>query len=383
MAVFSKLLKLLPAAVPTIDLSTLLLLPILAFISVPLIISAWFTICFSVIALSIRVFVIYVELIYAVVSSYFVIPFSAPPDDDNDLSLLNFSVSGPPSPNYSSLGERSVVGFFGSGSGSSSALGGGAGGYPSYGQYFDTGLKNSSSRNRRNRGSAAISSVSSASPSSSSSSTLAPTDLVQDSVISNGNGNGDQSTVTDINTITNIGNISRPWINRSNSEGAVRRHSAFTTLVSGDERQRDFEDMGGWRCCGTSRRYQNRSQSAISSSSSSSCSSSSSTANNDENDDNAEGENDDVDDVDADDDDPEERSWLSINNRLELPSQRRMSLLASDFPNSSNINDSELRICKTSPSTPPIPIPSGERRHRRAATMFAYSSSSRNYYHSH
>lgn len=65
----------------------------------------------------------------------------------------------------------------------------------------------------------------------------------------------------------------------------------FLGLISGDER-RDFEGVGGWRCRASSSKFYGHHSRSVSSSSSNSVN-----------------------------EEADERAWLSINNRLELPSQ--------------------------------------------------------------
>lgn len=78
----------------SISLSTLFLFPFLALISVPLLISACITICFSVLALSLRVFVVYLKLLYSVITNFSAFPISSS-------SLLNLSASGSGTPSIS------------------------------------------------------------------------------------------------------------------------------------------------------------------------------------------------------------------------------------------------------------------------------------------
>ena len=238
-----------------VNLSTLILLPILCLISVPLVICAWFTICFSVLALSVRVLIIYAQICYALVSSYFVISTSP------NLSLLTFSSSEPPSPVLRARPPSS---------------------------------RPAQPRRR--------------------SSTPGIMTWSADSVIHDGDGISQRPTI----------------VGRSRSVITLRP-SALLTFVSGDE-GRDFEGVGGWRYYGGWPW-----EPAF----------------------NGNGTEDDAD----------ERSWL-FNNRLELPSQRRLSLVMDDLYNRGSAISSSAPVSSTPTPTPP-------RRHRRAATMFAHSSSGR------
>lgn len=241
----------------SVTLSNLILLPILCVISVPLVMSAWFTICFSVVALSFRVFLFYAELCYSLISSYFVISTSP------NLSLLTLSSSEPTSP---ILKARS--------------------------------------------------------PDPCGSFTLEPSSATSVS------GSGSPRR--------------RPTVIGRSKSAIVVSQMALSTLVSGDE-SRDFEGVGGWRCYGGDRKH---------------CISPVVAGRTLDNDDHDAGE------------DADERSWLSINDRLELPSQRRLSLVLSDDRD----HDSSCGTFNSSASEPGTPIRCQQRR--RAATMFARSSSS-------
>ncbi|KAJ5170321.1 uncharacterized protein N7500_003104 [Penicillium coprophilum] len=73
-------------------LSTLLALPILALISIPLILSAWVTISAALFALVVRLLVVYVEVAYGLVVHFFSVPTSP------TSSLLTFAASEPTTP---------------------------------------------------------------------------------------------------------------------------------------------------------------------------------------------------------------------------------------------------------------------------------------------
>ncbi|KAE8350388.1 hypothetical protein BDV28DRAFT_139209 [Aspergillus coremiiformis] len=212
--------------------TTFLSLPFLALVSIPLVISAYVTICFSVLALFLRLSIIYIELCYAIIGNYFVIPTS------NTSSLLNFAPSEPTTPVAStapksrSLDHGKTVHFSGSSC------------------YQPIPVSPSQRRN-------------------------SPHSEEQ---------NNQDSAVHDLD-----GRPIRRGGHRQKAYYPSLR--GFLGLISGDER-RDFEGVGGWRCwTSSSKRYGHVSRSASSSPS------------------NSVGE------------EADERAWLSINNRLELPSQ--------------------------------------------------------------
>ncbi|KAJ5084671.1 hypothetical protein NUU61_009250 [Penicillium alfredii] len=74
------------------QLSTLLVLPVLGLVAIPLFLSAWVTVSFALLTLFIRLTIVYLELGYGLVTSYFVIPTSS------TSSLLTFALSEPPTP---------------------------------------------------------------------------------------------------------------------------------------------------------------------------------------------------------------------------------------------------------------------------------------------
>ncbi|CAI7620958.1 unnamed protein product [Penicillium glandicola] len=211
------------------SLSTLLVLPILALISIPLILSAWVTISVAVFALALRLSVVYVELVYGLVMHFFSVPTSP------TSSLLTFTASEPTTP--------------------------------------------AAGRSRRN---------------SNQTTTHARKTNAHDPISSWAIGTS----------------LDDPASRRRNSyaQSMVEAHNLSTPMyslpISGDER-RDFEGVGGWRSCRT---YKTRSSHIPHEKPTSSTSSSSThSTSNDINPDAA---------IDAD-----ERAWLSLNNRLELPSQ--------------------------------------------------------------
>jgi hypothetical protein len=207
-------------------LTTLLALPILALISIPLILSAWVTISFALIALILRLSVVYVELVYGLLLHFFSVPTSP------TSSLLTFVASEPPTP--------------------------------------------ASGRSRRN---------------------------------SNHGTHGTQPRKTnDSLTSWALGSIFDDPYRKKNSyaRSMIEAHLSPSTPhygfpISGDER-RDFEGVGGWRSYAPCKaRSSHSNEKAASSTSSSSTHSTRG-------------------DVDPNAD-ADERAWLCLNNRLELPSQ--------------------------------------------------------------
>ncbi|KAJ6125237.1 hypothetical protein N7471_012554 [Penicillium samsonianum] len=212
------------------SLSTLLALPILALISIPLIFSAWVTISAALFALILRLSVVCVELVYGLVMHFFSLPTSS------TSSLLTFAASEPTTP----------------------AVG----------------------RSRRN----------------SSQTTTHPRKT------------NDPLTSWAIGT-----SLDNPESRKMNSyaRSMIEAHNLCTPTpvyslpISGDER-RDFEGVGGWRSYRASKTRSSHTSHEKATSSTSSSSTHSTR------------------DVDADADidiDADERAWLSLNNRLELPSQ--------------------------------------------------------------
>lgn len=190
--------------------SAFIILPALALISIPLVIVAYITIIFSFLALWLRLSVIYIELCYAIIVNFFVIPTSSD-------SLLSFISSEPASPLTSSRIISTTNGPPASPSSRRSAR-------PRTQRYHSS---------------------------------------------------------TSMDNITNHHTPQNP----------------FSSLISGDH-ARDFEDMGGWRCLAPRSQNPNPSQNRDSSTSPPSSNQAS------------------VDGAECAD----ERAWLSINNRLELPS---------------------------------------------------------------
>ncbi|PYH79932.1 hypothetical protein BO82DRAFT_355928 [Aspergillus uvarum CBS 121591] len=84
------------------SLSVLLTLPFLAIISIPLVISAWITISLSLLALALRLLIIYLELCFAIIANFFVIPTAT------NISLLNLSASEPSTPASSTPKRHSI-----------------------------------------------------------------------------------------------------------------------------------------------------------------------------------------------------------------------------------------------------------------------------------
>ncbi|KAJ5788534.1 hypothetical protein N7457_003524 [Penicillium paradoxum] len=204
------------------SLPSLLALPILGLISIPLILSAWVTISFALITLVLRLSLVSVELVCGLFIHFFSVPTSP------TSSLLTFTASEPTSP--------------------------------------------ATGRSRRN--------------SSQSTHSRKPNDFL---------------TAWTTSTQDDPANRKRNSYARSMIEAHLSTSTPQHHLpISGDER-RDFEGVGGWRSYRSSKtRSTNTQASSISSSSARSTTG----------------------DVDQDTDiDADERAWLSLNNRLELPSQ--------------------------------------------------------------
>ncbi|OQE39308.1 hypothetical protein PENCOP_c007G07295 [Penicillium coprophilum] len=209
------------------SLSTLLALPILALISIPLILSAWVTISAALFALVVRLLVVYVEVAYGLVVHFFSVPTSP------TSSLLTFAASEPTTP--------------------------------------------AAGRSRRNSSQMTTHS---------------------------------QKTNDFLNSWTIVTSLDDPANRKRNSyaRSMIEAHNlstppVFSLPISGDER-RDFEGVGGWRSYGA---FKTRSSRAPHEKATSSISSSSIHS---------------TDDVDPDADiDADERAWLSLNSRLEFPSQ--------------------------------------------------------------
>ncbi|CAG8909472.1 unnamed protein product [Penicillium egyptiacum] len=210
------------------SLSTLLGLPILALISIPLILSAWVTISAALFALIFRLSVVCVELVCGLVVHFFSVPTSP------TSSLLAFAASEPTTP--------------------------------------------AAGRSRRN----------------SSQTTTHPPKVI-DPLASWATG-----TSLDYPANRKMNSYARSMIEAHNLSTPTA--TVYGLPISGDER-RDFEGVGGWRSYRASKTRSSHTphEKAISTSSSSTHSTG---------------------DVDPDVDiDADERAWLSLNNRLELPSQ--------------------------------------------------------------
>ncbi|KAJ5696697.1 hypothetical protein N7536_007109 [Penicillium majusculum] len=210
------------------SISTLLALPILGLISIPLILSAWVTISAALFALLLRLSVVCIELFYGLVMHFFSVPTSS------TSSLLTFAASEPTTP--------------------------------------------AAGRSRRN-----------------SSQTTTHPRKTNDPLNSWGIG-----TSLDDPANRKRNSYARSMIEAHNLSTQT---PVYSLPISGDER-RDFEGVGGWRSYRTSktRSLNTPHEKATSSTSSSST--------------NSTGDVDPDADIDAD-----ERAWLSLNNRLELPSQ--------------------------------------------------------------
>lgn len=218
--------------------NTIITLPILLFISIPLITSACFTIFLAFVALFIRFSFVYIKLLYGIVSSYFTIP------TPESSSLLSFAASEPTTPGVSATPKRLSLDYGMTPLHSNSLA---------YRQSFTGQLRRDSSRLRQNSSSSQ-------------------------------------------------GRVEQEWGPMGSGDVDVPRESlpatcpqhpttAFLGLTSGDE-GRDFEGVGGWRTQASSMGLHGYLSGSASPSPNDSVS-----------------------------DEAEERAWLSINERLQLPTQ--------------------------------------------------------------
>ncbi|RHZ59414.1 uncharacterized protein CDV56_108006 [Aspergillus thermomutatus] len=260
--------------------STLLTVPFLALVSVPLIFSAYITICLSALTLFLRLFVIYVELCYAIISNYFVISTSS------KSSLLNFA-SEPTTPAASATPKRRSI------------------------DHGVTVILPHSSNHRQ------------LAPFSRGQTRPAPARR-RSSNSSTGRPDGDYARP-----------VRKEELRRN---GLATPPSALLTLVSGDE-GRDFEGVGGWRCPPSARSQGHLSRSASSSS------------------------------KDSISDEADERAWLSINDRLELPSQ--------PFPLRNHPETADILPWRHRQAASRSPDGRRQRHHHRSATTSLIPSQTR------
>ncbi|KAJ5085896.1 hypothetical protein N7532_010667 [Penicillium argentinense] len=262
-------------------LTSLLALPALGLIAIPLFVSAWITVVVALFTLCVRLSVVYVELVYEFVVNFFTLPAVTS-------SLLTFAPSEPPTPAPGSR-RNSTHGLI----------------HP-----------------RKSHDSLSSWSI--------------------------------------IDALDNPSKRSKKTYARSMVEAHhLPTGPLFGMPVSGDE-WRDFEGVGGWRS------YADRSRSKggpkslrerpITSLSSSSTPS-------------ATGE------VDPDDIDEDERAWLSLNDRLELPSQVLTWAAGSNVTSPTHLDSlsprgsiSHALIPAMSPRLSHSQHQSGERHHRRSHT---------------
>ncbi|KAJ5503447.1 hypothetical protein N7463_006321 [Penicillium fimorum] len=261
------------------SLSTLLALPVLALISIPLILSAWVTISAAIFALVVRLIVVYVEVVYGLIMHFFSVPTSP------TSSLLTFAASEPTTP--------------------------------------------AAGRSRRN-------------------SSQTPTHPPK---------------TNDFLTSWAVGtSLDDPASRKRNSyaRSMIEAHnlpiSVYGLPISGDER-RDFEGVGGWRSYGASKTRNSHTpyDKATSSTTSSSTHS--------------------IGDVDPDADiDADERAWLSLNNRLELPSH--LVTLCIDTHAGSTING-PTQQAEGPQGIYPEKQKDGSRHHHRSLTTSSLATSDR------
>ncbi|KAL4997322.1 hypothetical protein BDV10DRAFT_93681 [Aspergillus recurvatus] len=220
--------------------TTLLTLPFLVLVSIPLVITASVTIFFSAVALSLQLAVISFELCYALVTNLFTIPPSP------NWSLLSFSVSGPNTPDRRRSSDYGIL----------------------HTPLALRGQNQSQSRGGRPE----------------LGSRMGSSNPLLDS----------QDTLSTMNTNQDFPSyFESRHRNNSTNTPHHRNSSGFFSLINGDE-DRDFEGLGGWRCPPSYTKSPGYRSGHTTPSSSKSNSVS-----------------DEIDDI----------AWLSINSRLELPSQ--------------------------------------------------------------
>lgn len=267
-------------------LTTLLALPVLGLICLPLLISAWITVIFALFTLFIRLSVVYVELVYEFVTNLFALPAITS-------SLLTFAPSEPATPAAGNSRRNSAFGL---------------------------------TRSRKS----------------------------QDSL----------SSWSIIEAQDDTSKRSQKTYARSMVE-AHHLPTGFGLPVSGDE-WRDFEGVGGWRSCSNRPTSKNGSNNPNDKPVSSISSSSAQSAMGDR--------------PDAIDDD--ERAWLSLNDRLELPSQVITWGTGSNIASPTNMDSFSPRG-SFSNGMFPISSPrfyhtqphSGQRHHQRSHTTSSLTSS--------
>ncbi|RAL09853.1 uncharacterized protein BO97DRAFT_155456 [Aspergillus homomorphus CBS 101889] len=246
----------------SVSISGLLTLLLLAIISIPLVITAWITISLSLLALIFRLLIVYLELCFAIIANFFVIRTAT------NISLLNLSASEPSTPAAITPKRLSVD------HGATKPL-------PTViSQHHSHHLAHSLSRAQNKRPSY-----------------VTRTNSASTSTSSDQQGGGSPTRIQ----------------RESNGHGHPGAHHlpspapGLLSLISGDS-GRDFEGLGGWRSPSSTARYAGHLSGTASPSPNGTIREDSNNNNN-----NDCGE----DDTDGDD----ERAWLSINQRLELPSQ--------------------------------------------------------------
>ncbi|EAW08337.1 uncharacterized protein ACLA_030700 [Aspergillus clavatus NRRL 1] len=260
--------------------STIFTAPFLALVSIPLVFFAYITIWFSAVALFLRLFVICIELCYAIISSYFVIPTSS------NSSLLNFA-SEPTTPAALNTPKRRSI---------------------------DNGVTMLVSQSTIHRQPAPLSHDQNRSASV----------RRRTSSISLGPHEGDHSRP--------------PHKDNRRRKTPTTPPAPLLSLISGDE-GRDFEGLGGWRCPPFARPQSHPSRSASSSS------------------------------KDSLSEGADDRAWLSINHRLELPSQ--------PFPLRNHSETADFLPWTHSQPASQNPEGRTERHHHRAATTSLLPSQTR------
>ncbi|PLB55174.1 hypothetical protein P170DRAFT_432711 [Aspergillus steynii IBT 23096] len=258
--------------------NTIITLPLLLLISIPLITSACFTIFLAFVTLFIRFSFVYIKLLYGIISSYFTIP------TPENTSLLSFAASEPTTPGISATPKRRSLDYGLTPLYSNSLA---------YRQSFSGPGRPDSLRRRQSSNSS--------------------------------EGRGEQERVA---MGSSGAYIPRESFSMNSSHPPT---TAFLGLTSGDE-GRDFEGVGGWRTQASSIGLRGYLSGSASPSPNDSVS-----------------------------DEADERAWLSINERLQLPTQSLTLGHSYDSPENPFLWGSRQR-------SPAVADAHRERHHHRSAT---------------
>ncbi|KAJ5656820.1 hypothetical protein N7507_008770 [Penicillium longicatenatum] len=284
------------------SVSSLLALPLLCLISIPLIFSAWLTLSIALFTLLLRVSVVYLEVGYALIVNFFTLPASA-----NSSSFLTFAPSESPTPAAGNSRRNSAHGL-----------------------------------TQPHRTNDALSSLGL---------------------------NGFQD---DHSTRKSKKSYARSMIKAHDLPTAPLPANFIGFPVSGDKR-RDFEGVGGWRSYPDVSSRASKPRSIHSGQEKPLSSSSSSTHS-------LAGEIGVGEDIDAD-----ERAWLSLNHRLELPSRvvtfgpgstAPSNVTSPVYGDSVNVSSNALTpLFSTGSYDDHVHYPSGRRHHHRSHTTSALTTS--------